>query len=158
MQEQLSTLNSCPNVAVPANPICLANDTSGISFEERVCNCPPQCQAPPATGTSSSAKTTSPAVYGAAGAVGAIALIALAGLIFYCYRRKSKVPKVENKESLVLSRSPRSEQSLASAKGDISTPSENLSYSGFSELSSTQYDSNSTQMYVAANLQFSFVS
>jgi hypothetical protein len=109
VQLQLSALNSCPSVVAPANPICPGNDTSGVTFEERVCTCPPQCKAPPGD---AGATGVSPAVYGAVGGGGALVVLALAGLIVYCCRRRSKTRKVQNQVSVAVSKSPSSEQSL----------------------------------------------
>jgi hypothetical protein len=109
VQLQLSALNSCPSVVAPANPICPGNDTSGVTFEERVCTGPPQCKAPPGD---AGATGVSPAVYGAVGGGGALVVLALAGLIVYCCRRRSKTRKVQNQVSVAVSKSPSSEQSL----------------------------------------------
>ncbi|KAG0610139.1 hypothetical protein M758_7G041500 [Ceratodon purpureus] len=154
---QLSDLNSCPSVAAPANPICLSNDTSNVSFQERICTCPPQCKAPPSN--SSTTTTVSPAVYGAAGGGGALFLLALAFLVVYCCRRRSKAMKIENQSqpvSVAVSKSPSSEQSLTSggpkssksARPDGST--EAASYSVTSEPSSARSRAKSSKSVKAA--------
>lgn len=111
VQVQLSTLNSCPNVVPPANPLCFSNDTSNVSFEERVCTCPPQCKAPQSNAATTS---VSPAIYGAAGGGGAFILVALAFLVIYCCQRRSQAWKIENQVPVAVTKRPSSEQSLIS--------------------------------------------
>ncbi|CAM6030389.1 unnamed protein product [Sphagnum balticum] len=43
---KLSTLNQCPGVSPPVDTLCTQTDTSGQTFQERVCNCPGMCLVP----------------------------------------------------------------------------------------------------------------
>lgn len=109
---QLSTLNTCPSVTTSVNPLCLSNDTSNVSFEERVCTCPPQCKVPPSSAKKSS---VSPVVAGVAGGGGAFAFILFVGLIICCCRRGSQARKIDNQGSGLAS------NILSPKKGSTST-------------------------------------
>jgi len=43
---KLSTSNQCPGVPPPVDTLCTQTDTSGQTFQERVCNCPGICLVP----------------------------------------------------------------------------------------------------------------
>lgn len=94
LQVQLSTNNTCPTISGPVNPICVSNDTSNISFADRVCDCAPQCKAPQQKNSS-----VSPAVIGAAAGGAALALIVVVVFVLYCCRRRSRARKIENQVS-----------------------------------------------------------
>lgn len=100
-QIQPSTLNTCPNAA-PPNPLCISNDTSNTSFEERVCACSPQCQAPP---THAPATSISPVVIGAVAGGGGVLLVAIILTVVFCCwcskRRKFNQMAVDQKTSVV---------------------------------------------------------
>lgn len=105
LQIQPSILNVCPNVVAPANPLCISNDTSNMSFEDRVCTCPPQCQAPPTHATP--ATSVSPLVIGVvAGGGGALLVALILSTLFccWCYKRSRKLNQmasVDQKTSVV---------------------------------------------------------
>jgi len=97
---QPSTLNTCPN-ASPPNPLCISNDTSNTSFEERVCACS-QCQVPP---THAPATSISPVVIGAVAGGGGVLLVAIILTVVFCCwcskRRKFNQMAVDQKASVV---------------------------------------------------------
>lgn len=100
LQIQLSQLNVCPSVGPPANPLCISNDTSNISFEDRVCSCQPQCQAPP---TLAPPTSVSPVVIGVVAGGGGALLVAIiiTAVCCWCYKRRKSKMAVDQKTSVV---------------------------------------------------------
>lgn len=134
LQIQLSQLNVCPSVGPPANPLCISNDTSNISFEDRVCSCQPQCQAPP---TLAPPTSVSPVVIGAvAGGGGAllVAIIITAVFCCWCYkRRKSNQMAVDQKTSVVEPLNSGSPNSTSTKSTKTSQKSMKASYNATSQ-------------------------
>lgn len=112
LQVQLSTLNTCPSITTLVNPLCPSNDTSNVSFAERVCTCPPQCKAP----QTSRKGAVSAAVVGAAGGGGALVLILVTLLVVYCCWRRSQARKIDNQAASGLA-----SNILSPKKGSTST-------------------------------------
>lgn len=81
-----SSANECFNVTAPKNPLCLTNDTSGLSFTQRVCNCPGVCLASALSRAGSSLNATKIGGIGVGVAVALLLLLAL--LWFGCLGRR----------------------------------------------------------------------
>lgn len=134
----LSELNTCPNVVAPANPLCPTNDTSGVSYEERVCNCPPTCKAPK-TGDTKSSPSRDVIIGVTIGGI-LLALVVAALLTLYCCKRRFEDRKIENQVSVVATKSASSEKSLSGklkggngfkrGSSELSTPRPNSAISG----------------------------
>ncbi len=81
----LSTLNQCPRVPLPVDTLCTQTDTSGQTFQERVCNCPGMCLVPVEPHHSLKSSEISAIAIG-----GGASLIVIIMLIVFLMRRRFK--------------------------------------------------------------------
>ncbi|KAG0568493.1 hypothetical protein KC19_6G023200 [Ceratodon purpureus] len=79
----LSTANQCPSVTAPANVLCPNTDTSGLTFTQRVCDCPGVCLASVINRRSS----LTPGQIGGIGVGVSVSALLVLALIFLCYRK-----------------------------------------------------------------------
>lgn len=96
----LSTANQCPNVTAPANALCPHTDTSGLTYRQRICDCPGVCLA--SVEDRSANSSTLPAWKLAVGiASGAILFIMCAIFVrMFVLRHKMSSDEVEQEEFL----------------------------------------------------------
>ena len=97
-QFAVSTANECNNVTAPANSLCQTTDTSGQTFEERVCNCPGVCLAS-AVGRANKSTLTAAQIAGIGVGTAAFVILAILLAVFYVRKKKRKVQPGKTAES-----------------------------------------------------------
>lgn len=117
----LSTLNQCPRVPLPVDTLCTQTDTSGQTFQERVCNCPGMCLVPVEPHHSLKSSEISAIAIG-----GGASLIVIIMLIVFLMRRRFKGLLANHGQDQSLTNHPYS---------DSAVPAMNSPYKGMPGLS-----------------------